>query len=238
MASQGRKPALMSCSICITRITDAIDHSPTRAMVPSIATKPKGWRNNNRNRVTPISPKGAHQQAKQRHHDEQGHPGIHRRLSRAESSHVPATLQQITGGPVPRGAASRPWVGFVEPRSQAVAAAKLIPSSKAGISQGWRSASSGHARPLVAWAPPGSLLAAIIRSVHPGCRAGEFRSELRQIGGAHSQGAGTILVDIEIDFTLPALPIQLSETLGHMGILADLSPPCAPARALVRMPRQ
>ncbi|MNY48646.1 hypothetical protein D3C86_1839950 [compost metagenome] len=32
---------------------------PDRAMVPSMATKPNGWRNTSRNRVTPINPKGA-----------------------------------------------------------------------------------------------------------------------------------------------------------------------------------
>ncbi|MNC17316.1 hypothetical protein D3C75_651910 [compost metagenome] len=32
---------------------------PARAMVPSMATKPNGWRNTNRNKVTPISPSGA-----------------------------------------------------------------------------------------------------------------------------------------------------------------------------------
>ncbi len=32
---------------------------PARAMVPSIATKPNGWRNSSRNRVTPIRPSGA-----------------------------------------------------------------------------------------------------------------------------------------------------------------------------------
>ncbi|MCY1466383.1 hypothetical protein D9M71_846790 [compost metagenome] len=32
---------------------------PARAMVPSMATKPKGWRKTRRNRVTPISPRGA-----------------------------------------------------------------------------------------------------------------------------------------------------------------------------------
>ncbi len=32
---------------------------PARAMVPSMATNPNGWRNTSRNRVTPISPRGA-----------------------------------------------------------------------------------------------------------------------------------------------------------------------------------
>ncbi|MND59629.1 hypothetical protein D3C80_508310 [compost metagenome] len=32
---------------------------PDKAIVPSIATKPNGWRNTNRNSVTPINPSGA-----------------------------------------------------------------------------------------------------------------------------------------------------------------------------------
>ena len=59
IATQGGSPARMSCSIWSTRITVLRMIMPPRAMVPSMATKPKGWRKTSRASATPMSPKGA-----------------------------------------------------------------------------------------------------------------------------------------------------------------------------------